>query len=94
MSNVAIKVEGLGKKYLIKHEKKESYQTFQDMLLRAGKQLITPPFFRRGNEGVGALNPLNKNTHKNDNSIEEFWALDDINFESNKGVKLCFHLKN
>ena len=32
MSNIAIKVEKLGKKYLIKHEQKESYQTFQDML--------------------------------------------------------------
>jgi len=33
MSNIAIKVENIGKKYLIKHEQKESYQTFQNMLL-------------------------------------------------------------
>ena len=65
MSNVVIKVEGLSKKYLIKHEQKESYQIFQDMLLNGGRQF------------VNALNPFNKNTHENDNSVEEFRALDD-----------------
>ena len=50
MSNIAIKVEGLGKKYLIKHEQKEpgiSHSVF--------------PFLRRGTEGVGSLNPFHKN---------------------------------
>ena len=32
MNNIAIKVESPGKKYLIKHEQKESYQTFQYMI--------------------------------------------------------------
>ena len=41
ISNIAIKVEGLGKKYLIKHEQKESYQTFQDLLLNGSKNLVS-----------------------------------------------------
>jgi len=40
ISNIAIKVEGLGKKYLIKHEQKESYQTFQDLLLNGSRNVI------------------------------------------------------
>jgi len=31
-SNIAIKVEGLSKNYFIKHEQKESSQTFQYMI--------------------------------------------------------------
>ena len=61
--NIAIKVENLGKKYIIKHEQKESYQTFQDMLLNGGRQF------------VNSLNPFYKNTRENDNSVEEFWPL-------------------
>ena len=40
MSNITIIVENPGKKYLIKHEQKESYQTFQDMLLNGSKNFI------------------------------------------------------
>jgi len=40
MSNIAIKVENLGKKYLIKHEQKESYQTFQDVILNGSKNIV------------------------------------------------------
>ncbi len=76
MNNIAIKVENLGKKYLIKHEKQESYKTFQDVLLDSGKKIIT------------ALNPFDRNALKTDETTEEFWALDDVNFTINKGDKV------
>ena len=76
MSNVAIKVEGLGKKYLIKHEEQECYKTFQGALLNGSKKVIS------------SLNPFHKKSYENDKSIEEFWALEDINVEINQGDKV------
>ena len=76
MSNIAIKVENLGKKYFIRHEKKESYETFQDVLINGGKKIIT------------SLNPFDKSSVTEDETIEEFWALKDVNFEINKGDKV------
>ena len=75
MSNIAIKVEGLGKKYTIKHEKQEPYKTFQDVLLKGGKKIIT------------SLNPFAEQTIE-DETTEEFWALKDVNFDINKGDKV------
>ncbi len=76
MSDLAIKVEELGKKYLIKHEGQERYKTFQDVLLNGSKRVIN------------SLNPFQKKTFENDISIEEFWALKDINFEIKQGDKV------
>ena len=76
MGNIAIKVENLGKKYIIHHEKKESYKTFQDVLVNAGKKVIT------------SLNPFAKTSTVEDETTEEFWALDDVNFTINKGDKV------
>ena len=36
MSDVTIKAENLGKRYFIQHKKKESYETFQDVLMNGG----------------------------------------------------------
>ncbi len=77
MSNIAIKVEGLSKKYLIKHEKQDRYQTLRDTLLQGSRKLIN------------TLNPLqNKNKINDPLQVEEFWALNDINFEINQGDKV------
>ena len=76
MGNIAIKVENLGKKYIIHHEKKESYKTFQDVLVNGGKKVIT------------SLNPFAKTSTVEDETTEEFWALDDVNFTINKGDKV------
>lgn len=76
MSETIIKVEGLGKKYFIGHEKPQSYTALRDVIsnnvLNIGKNL--------------------KRMIKNDSSssisgseIEEFWALKDLNFEIKKG---------
>ncbi|RRS32178.1 MAG: hypothetical protein P794_02030 [Epsilonproteobacteria bacterium (ex Lamellibrachia satsuma)] len=74
-SGTAIKVENLGKKHLIKHEKQEPYKTFQDLLINSGKKIIT------------SLNPFAEKK-ADDESTEEFWALKDVNFEINKGDKV------
>lgn len=77
MSQIAIKVENLGKKYLLKHEQRESYQTFQDVLVNNGKKIIT------------SINPFYKKSKiTTDSSIEEFWALNDVNFKINQGDKV------
>jgi ABC-type polysaccharide/polyol phosphate transport system ATPase subunit len=75
-SNIVIKVENLGKKYLIRHEKKESYQTFGDVLINSGKKIIA------------SLNPFDQSSANKDETTEEFWALKDVNFEINKGDKV------
>jgi lipopolysaccharide transport system ATP-binding protein len=75
VSDIAIKVENIGKKYLIRHEKQESYRTFQDVLVQKGKQFVT------------ALNPFG-HISREDETFEEFWALQDVNFEINKGDKV------
>ncbi len=76
MSNIAIKAENLGKKYIIHHEKKESYKIFQDVLVNGGKKIIT------------SLNPFAKTSTVEDETTEDFWALDDVNFTINKGDKV------
>ncbi len=75
MSDIAIKVENLGKKYIIRHEKQEPYKTFQDVLVNGSKKIIT------------SLNPFNT-SGQSDETTEEFWALKDINFEIKKGDKV------
>ena len=75
MNDIAIKVENLGKKYIIKHEKQEPYKTFQDVLISSGKKMIA------------SLNPFAEKRVE-DEGTEEFWALKDVNFEINKGDKV------
>lgn len=76
-SHVAIKVENLSKKYIIRHEKKSgSYETFSDTIVQGSKNIakkIIHPF--SGKE-------IDSQTQ------EEFWALKDINFEINQGDKV------
>lgn len=65
-----IKVENLGKKYIISHEKNRrySYKTFQESLMGAGRSLWN-----------SLRHPLT--TDPETSETEEFWALKDINFE-------------
>ena len=59
MSDIAIKVENLGKRYFIQHEKQESYKTFQDVLIGSGKKIIT------------SLNPFGKSSVLEDETVKE-----------------------
>jgi lipopolysaccharide transport system ATP-binding protein len=75
--SVAIKVENLSKKYIIRHEKKSAhYETFSDTLIQGRKNIANK--IRRPFSG-SKLDPETQ---------EEFWALKDINFEINQGDKV------
>jgi lipopolysaccharide transport system ATP-binding protein len=74
----AIKVENLGKRYIIDHQKQQGhyrYETLGGALSNCGKQ---------------AYNFLRHPFSSLDNTVEheEFWALKDINFEINQGDRV------
>jgi lipopolysaccharide transport system ATP-binding protein len=71
-----IKVENLGKSYLIGHQR-ESYTALRDVLTNKARQTFTnaKKFFSGGQLIAG-------------NEMEEFWALKDINFEVNQGDRV------
>ncbi len=77
MTNLAIKVENLGKKYIINHQKENGSDTFREVIIENTKKIIT------------TLSPFSK-TSKNENQSlsEDFWALKNVNFEINKGDKV------
>jgi lipopolysaccharide transport system ATP-binding protein len=70
MSGIAIKIEGLGKRYLLRHQTvgRPRYTTLRDVLAGKFKGL-----FNRKSE-IG-----------NRKSVEEFWALNDVSFEVKQG---------
>ncbi|MDD2761206.1 MAG: ABC transporter ATP-binding protein [Methylomonas sp.] len=70
-----IKVENLGKKYLIGHEKQARYSTLRDSLSHGIKSMA-----RR------IRHPFQANTEETE--LEDFWALKDINFEIKQGDKV------
>ena len=76
MSNVIIKVEGLGKKYLIGHEKQERYTALRDVMVNSvkgwGRGLRQ--MFQKGNDAMVT-----------GDEIEEFWAVNNVSFEIEKG---------
>lgn len=75
---IAIKVENVSKRYIIKHEQQSGhhrYETLGDTLVEGGKNIIHKirhPF--KSSESAS--------------NREEFWALKDINFEINQGDKV------
>ena len=74
MSDTAIKVENLGKKYIIGHQRQESYTALRDVLANGVKSLGRK-ISRRNDTGP-------------ESSFEEFWALDDVSFEIKKGDRV------
>lgn len=75
MNNVAIKVENLSKKYVINHERGD--ENFREVIIGNTKRIIS------------SLNPFRKKSKKYmQSSREDFWALNDVNFEINKGDKV------
>lgn len=72
MSELALKVENLGKKYIISHQKRESYTALRDVMAHQARSL-----------GKRLLNPFKPDRTRF--SKEEFWALKDVSFEVNQG---------
>lgn len=74
MSNTVIKVEGLGKKYLLRHQQegRSQYKSLRDVITRTANNLLNPT-------------SLFRNTNK---SKEEFWALRDLFFEIKQGDRV------
>lgn len=74
-SEVAIRVEGLAKSYLIGHESQaRGQESFREMMVRSTR-------------GVGrlAMDVLRGRQLVQGDAVEEFWALDDVSFEVRRG---------
>jgi lipopolysaccharide transport system ATP-binding protein len=74
MSDVVISAEGLGKKYLIGHEKRERYTALRDVLMRTARGFVRSAVdMAHGRQLVAG------------DEIEEFFALKDVSFEIKRG---------
>jgi lipopolysaccharide transport system ATP-binding protein len=85
-NDLVIRVEGLGKKYLIQHEQPEDYKTIRDSLShhlaslgRWANPFTLPGQIRRARRHAA---------HERVRGEEEFWALKDVNFEIRRGDRV------
>jgi lipopolysaccharide transport system ATP-binding protein len=74
MSDTVVRVENLGKKYILGRQKQESYTTLRDSLTSGAKGLLQP--FRRSKSQIS------------DPNVDEFWALKDVSFEIEQGDRV------
>lgn len=75
MSDTIIRVENLGKKYIIGHQKQDRYTALRDVLANKVKSVSNR-----------ILKPLHNK--KSDSTFEEFWALKDVSFEVKQGDRV------
>jgi lipopolysaccharide transport system ATP-binding protein len=73
MSDTVIRVENLGKKYIIGHQQQERYTSLRDVITNRVKSLS---------------NVIQNSKSKIQNSSEEFWALKDVSFEIKQGDRV------
>jgi lipopolysaccharide transport system ATP-binding protein len=81
--SIAIKIEGLGKRYLLTHEQNARYHSLRESLTDGANRLAV------FTKGLLAGKPLPVRMEK-----EEFWALRDINFEVAQGERLAIVGRN
>ncbi len=74
MSDVVIRAEGLGKKYLIGHQASNDDVALRDVMARTAKGF-----------GRSARDMLRGRQLVAGDEIEEFWALKDVDFEIKRG---------
>ena len=74
MSDTIIRVENLGKKYLIKHQQQGSYTALRDVITDKVKSF-----------GKKIISPWNHKQSSTYSTTEEFWALKDISFKVKQG---------
>ena len=79
MSDIAIKVENLGKSYLVGHNaaQSERYTALRDVIVHNAKNLA------RKTRDMLAGRPIVQG-----DEVEEFWALKDVSFEINQGDRV------
>ncbi|MFY7797640.1 MAG: ABC transporter ATP-binding protein, partial [Dolichospermum sp.] len=73
MSDTVIRVENLGKKYIIGHQKQERYTTLRDVITDKVKS-------------IGSL--INPQAKDENPAFEEFWALKDVSFDIKQGDRV------
>ncbi len=76
MSQPIIQVSNLSKSYIISHEGQERYTALRDVMVQKAKKIFS---FPKG---------LRAESVKQTASIEEFWALKDVNFEISQGDRV------
>jgi len=78
MSDPIIKIEGLGKKYIIGHQgrARSNYKALRDVIAEKSKSILSRIFAPFSQSSGGGY------------SAEEFWALKDISFEVNEGDRV------
>jgi len=74
--SVIIKAEELGKKYILSHQRKQSYYALRDVMADSVKRW-----------GRKVLHPLSSRRDP-DPTHEEFWALKDVSFKVNQGDRV------
>lgn len=77
MQDIVIRAENLGKKYIIGHQGKRTYKTFREQIAQHFNN-----FYTRSKQLVSGQQILEGDER------EEFWALQDLNFEIKQGERL------
>lgn len=75
--NTVIKVENLGKKYFLRHQKEKCYTALRDVITNKLKSL-----------GERVFNPESHKPTTGNASVEEFWALKEVSFEIKQGDRV------
>lgn len=77
MTNTVIKIEELGKKYLLAHRSPQRYIALRDVLVDRAKRL-----------GRRFRHPFARSAREENPAVEDFWALSDLSFEVKEGERV------